>query len=148
VSDIADLYQEVILHHSRSPRNYGALEGPDRAADGHNPLCGDRLHVDVRLDDGAIADLRFEGEGCAISKASASLMTDAVKGRSQDEVHGLLEAFHAAVSGQPSPEGAPELGKLEVLAGVRAFPARVKCAMLAWRTLEAALAETGQATTE
>lgn len=148
MSDVRELYQEVILHHNRAPRNFGELEDADRSAEGHNPLCGDRLHLDLRLEDGRVADVRFRGEGCAISKASSSLMTEAVKGLSEEEARKLLAAFHAAVTGVDPPADAPELRKLAALAGVREFPARVKCAMLAWRTLEAALKGEDEVTTE
>jgi len=139
VSALGDLYQEVILHHSRSPRNFGRLEAANRAADGHNPLCGDRVHLTLDLEDGVIRDVRFEGEGCAISTASASVMTDALKGKTEEEARALFEAFHALVTGEAPPEEAEGLGKLAVFSGVSEFPMRVKCAMLAWRTLEAAL---------
>jgi len=149
VSALGDLYQEVILHHSRSPRNFGCLEAANRAADGHNPLCGDRVHLTLDLEDGVIRDVRFEGEGCAICTASASVMTDALKGKTEEEARALFDAFHALVTGEAPPEEAGDLGKLEVFSGVSEFPMRVKCAMLAWRTLEAALKnESGTITTE
>ncbi len=149
MSALGDLYQEVILHHSRSPRNFGCLEAANRAADGHNPLCGDRVHLTLDLEDGVIRDVRFEGEGCAICTASASVMTDALKGKTEEEARALFDAFHALVTGEAPPEEAGDLGKLEVFSGVSEFPMRVKCAMLAWRTLEAALKnESGTITTE
>lgn len=148
MSDVRELYQEVILQHGRAPRNFGELAGGNRSAEGHNPLCGDHLHLDLLVEDGRVVDVRFRGEGCAISMASSSLMTEAVKGRTTEEVERLLDAFHAAVTGTPPAAGAPSLGKLAALAGVREFPVRVKCAMLAWRTLEAALAGEREVTTE
>jgi nitrogen fixation NifU-like protein len=137
MSDLRDLYQEVILDHNKRPRNFHAL--PDaRHANGHNPLCGDRVTVYVRMDNGRIADAAFTGSGCAISKASASLMTDAVRGLSPDEARGLFSTFHDAVTGRRDvPDEA--LGKIAVLTGVRDYPSRVKCATLAWHALEDAL---------
>jgi nitrogen fixation protein NifU and related proteins len=148
MSEIDELYQEVILHHSKAPRNFGVLAGPNRVADGYNPLCGDKLHLTLDIQDGLVADVRFQGDGCAISTASASVMTDLVKGRSVEDATRMFEAFHALITGEPAPEGAPELGKLAIFSGVQRFPARVKCAMLAWRTLEAAFKQGGTVTTE
>lgn len=141
MSDLTELYQAVILDHNRKPRNHGRPEAFDRTADGRNTLCGDALTVWVALDGDTLADVRFVGEGCAISKASASLMTQAVRGKSRDEALALFERFHALVTGR---EAAPaslrgELGSLAALAGVSRFPIRVKCASLAWHTLKAAL---------
>jgi nitrogen fixation NifU-like protein len=140
MSDLTDLYQEVILDHNRRPRNFGTLADATRVANGHNPLCGDRLKLYVKLDGDRIANIAFEGSGCAISKASASLMTDAVKGGSIADAEALFERFHQVVT-TPIDEPVDEesVGKLAVLAGVREFPARVKCASLAWHTLKAAL---------
>jgi nitrogen fixation NifU-like protein len=140
MSDLTDLYQEVILDHNRRPRNFGALADPTRVANGHNPLCGDKLRLYLKLDGGRIADVSFEGSGCAISKSSASLMTDAIKGQSIADALALFERFHAVVT-TPVDEPIDEasVGKLAVLAGVREFPARVKCASLPWHTLKAAL---------
>ena len=135
---LRDLYQEVIFDHYRSPRNRGPLPGASHDAEGHNPLCGDNVKVHVRVEDGIVRDVSFEGEGCAISTASASLMTEALKGRRLDEIPPLVEQFHAMVTGSGA-AAHPSLGKLDVLAGVREFPARVKCATLAWHTLRAAL---------
>lgn len=144
MSELRDLYQEVILDHNKRPRNFGRLEDATHQANGHNPLCGDRLSLTLRLEDGRIAAIRFEGSGCAISKASASLMTDAVKGRSIEEADLLFADVHAMVTGDAAHEIDPErLGKLAVLGGVAEFPARVKCASLAWHTLEAALHHAG-----
>jgi nitrogen fixation NifU-like protein len=140
MSDLSDLYQEVILDHNRRPRNFGALADATRIANGHNPLCGDRLKLYLRLDGDRIADIAFEGSGCAISKASASLMTDAVKGRSIPAALELFDRFRQVVTtpvDQPIDEAS--VGKLAVLAGVREYPVRVKCASLAWHTLKAAL---------
>jgi len=136
--DLKDLYREVILDHNRSPRNFGHIDPADAEAHGHNPLCGDKLHVTLRLDGTQLADVRFEGQGCAISVASASLMTEAVKGRSRAEFSRLYADVHALLTGHADPD-APDLGKLVALAGVAEFPARVKCASLCWHTLNAAL---------
>jgi nitrogen fixation NifU-like protein len=145
---LSDLYQEVILDHNRAPRNYGALASPTHSAVGHNPLCGDRLRVMLRLEADRIADVAFEGAGCAISKASASLMTDAIKGRSVAAADALFDRVHAMLTGpggasETDPDDVDGLGKLEALAGVRQFPVRIKCATLAWHTLKAALAGEG-----
>jgi len=143
MSELTDLYQEVILDHNRRPRNFKALADANRTAKGHNPLCGDKLTLYVRVEGDRIADISFEGSGCAISKASASLMTDAVKGQSVADADALFDRFHAMVKtpiDQPVDEDA--LGKLAVFSGVREFPMRVKCASLAWHTLHAALKDT------
>ena len=140
MSDLRDLYQEVIIDHSRRPRNAGRLVQANHRAEGFNPLCGDRLTLYLRVAGGVIEAVSFEGAGCAISTASASLMTEALKGKSPEQAEALIAGFHALVTGQGDQDQAPEpLGKLEVLAGVREFPARVKCATLAWHTLRAAL---------
>ena len=141
--ELKDLYREVILDHNRSPRNFGRLDPADAAADGHNPLCGDRLHLSLRLQDDRLANIRFEGHGCAISVASASLMSEAVKGRSRAEIQSLYERVHALLTGEHSAE-ATALGKLAALGGVAQFPARVKCASLCWHTLHAALERAGE----
>jgi nitrogen fixation protein NifU and related proteins len=138
MSDLRDLYQEVIIDHGRRPRNFGALTQASHRAEGFNPLCGDRLTLYLKMAGDVIADARFEGVGCAISTASASLMTEALKGKSTAEADALFEGFHALVTGVAAPAAA-SLGKLEVLGGVREFPARVKCATLPWHTLHAAL---------
>lgn len=138
MSDLRDLYQEVIFDHYKKPRNFHALADASHVAHGHNRLCGDQLTVYLQVVGDTIKDVAFEGTGCAISTASASLMTDALKGRKLDEVGHLFEAFHHMVT-HADAEPAEDLGKLEVLAGVREFPARVKCATLAWHTLQAAL---------
>jgi nitrogen fixation NifU-like protein len=136
--DLKELYRDVILDHNRHPRNFGPLEGASHHAEGNNPLCGDRLSLTLRLKDDRIEDIRFEGSGCAISTASASLMTQAVKGKDRASVRQLFERMHALLT---QPDGAPDpaLGKLAALSGVREFPARVKCASLCWHTLNAAL---------
>jgi len=141
MDDLRGLYQEVILDHNRRPRNFGAIDAPTHHADGHNPLCGDKLSLTLTVENGTIANAMFRGSGCAISKASASLMTDAIKGRTVAEAETLFEAFHKMVTtpmGEEPDESA--VGKLAVFSGVREFPARVKCASLAWHTLKAALA--------
>ena len=138
MSDLRDLYQEVILDHNRNPRNFGPLEDADLRADGHNPLCGDKLSIAVNVVEGVVTDIRFEGSGCAISKASASLMTEGIKGRTLDEARKLFDRFHQLVTDRSVPQD-EELGKLAVFAGVRDYPARVKCAILAWHTLRAAV---------
>ncbi len=137
--DLKDLYRDVILDHNKRPRNFGALDPADARADGHNPLCGDRLTVTVQLEDERIGDIRFEGKGCAISTASASLMTEAVKGLDLAAVTRLRDTVQHALT-EHDYEAPPELGKLAALTGVREFPARVKCATLCWHTLDAALA--------
>ena len=138
MSDLRELYQEVILDHNKHPRNFGELDGADRHADGYNPLCGDRLALYVNLDGDVITDISFLGSGCAISKASASLMTDAIKGKTVVEAERLFEQFHSMVTGSDSDVDQDQLGKLAVFAGVRDYPTRVKCASLAWHTLRAA----------
>jgi len=141
MSDLRELYQEVILDHNRRPRNFGAIASPTHHADGHNPLCGDKLSLTLTVENGTVVNAMFQGSGCAISKASASLMTDAIKGKSVAEAETLFEAFHKMVTtpmDQEPDESA--VGKLAVFSGVREFPARVKCASLSWHTLMAALA--------
>lgn len=140
MSDLRDLYQEIILDHSKSPRNFHALEKPDRKAEGYNPLCGDRFTLYLDLEKGSIQDVGFEGSGCAISKASASLMTQSVKGKTLAEVEGLFQNFHKMLTGKPEADFDREkLGKLTVFSGVSEFPVRVKCATLPWHTLHSAL---------
>ena len=137
--DLRDLYQEVILDHNRSPRNFGPLEDADLQAEGYNPICGDRLTIAVKVDEGVVIDVRFQGSGCAISQASASLMTEGIKGKTLAETRALFDRFHRLVTDQTAPADDPALGKLTVFAGVRDYPARVKCAILAWHTLRAAV---------
>ena len=149
--DLTELYQQIIVEHNKSPRNFKKVDPADRTAQGHNPLCGDRIELFVKLDGDRIADIGFQGKGCAISQASASLMTGAVKGHTVAEAEQLFEAFHAMVMSDPKapPPGADKLGKLAAFAGVRQFPSRVKCASLSWHTLHAALAaEAAPVTTE
>jgi nitrogen fixation protein NifU and related proteins len=147
MSDLSDLYQEVILDHNKRPRNFRRIEPASHHAEGYNPLCGDKLSLFMQVDDGVVTDIAFQGSGCAISKASASLMTDSVKGRGVAEVRELFERFHRMVT-TPVDQPVEDLGKLSVLAGVREFPVRVKCASLAWHTLRAALDRAPEATTE
>jgi nitrogen fixation NifU-like protein len=135
--ELDDLYRDVILDHNRRPRNFGPLEPADSSVDGFNPLCGDRITLRLKLAGDEIADIRFEGQGCAISTASASLMTEAVKGRSRAEALALFERVHRLLTDDAAPSD--ELGKLAALSGVRAYPARVKCASLCWHTLVSAL---------
>lgn len=145
--DLRELYQEVVLDHGRHPRRRGRLEGPVRSARGNNPLCGDRFTVYVDERDGRLERLRFDGKGCAISTASASLMAETLEGRSEAEARELAGKFRAMVTGAGDPD--PALGKLVALAGVREFPVRVKCATLPWHTLLAALeGRNGEVTTE
>ena len=147
MADLNDLYQEVILDHNKRPRNFRTIEGASHHADGYNPLCGDKLTLTLRVEDGSITDVAFTGSGCAISKASASIMTDTLKGKSVTEAQALFERFHRMVTTPPD-QSVEDLGKLSVLAGVREFPVRVKCASLAWHTLKAALERKDSASTE
>ncbi len=140
--DLRELYQTVILDHYKKPRNYGRPEGTDREAEGRNPLCGDHIKVYAKLDGDRVTAVGFEGSGCAISTASASLMTEIARGKPRAEVDAVFERFHDLVTGRGDVDPA-SVGKLEVLAGVREYPARVKCATLAWHALEAALAGAG-----
>ena len=140
MAELRDLYQELILEHSKAPRNFRALSAANRRVEGYNPLCGDRFTIYVEMDGETIRNIGFEGAGCAISKASASMMTQSVKGKSRAEAEQLFERFHQLVTGRPMSDGnAPPLGKLEVFSGVSEFPLRVKCATLAWHALHAAL---------
>ncbi|HSU59559.1 MAG TPA: SUF system NifU family Fe-S cluster assembly protein [Bryobacteraceae bacterium] len=142
MSDLHDLYQETILDHSKRPRNKAALAGATHKAEGYNPLCGDRLSLQLKIENGHITGVGFQGAGCAISTASASLMTEAIKGKTPDEVESAFQKFHALLTEERPP--APDLGKLAVFSGVREYPMRVKCATLAWHTLRAALHGEGQ----
>lgn len=139
MSDLRDLYRDVIVDHSRTPHNFGRLIGANRSAEGFNPLCGDRLTLYLKVTDGVIEDVSFEGSGCAISTATASLMTEALKGKTEAQAQALFSSFHALVTGGKAAQASVPLGKLEALSGVWEFPARVKCATLAWHTLQAAL---------
>jgi nitrogen fixation NifU-like protein len=160
MSDLRELYQEVILDHSRRPRNFGELPGANRTMDGRNPLCGDVTTIFLKVENGVVQDAHFVGAGCSISMASASMMTEAVKGRTLSEAEALFRRFHDLITGSPAEAGAREevdakeaveLGKLAVFSGVCEYPARVKCAALAWQTLKAALKgerPAGKVTTE
>jgi nitrogen fixation NifU-like protein len=139
MGSLISLYQDMILDHNRSPQNYGRLENANRRVEGNNPLCGDRLTVWLRMDGERIEDAAFEGSGCAISKASASLMTSAVKGKSRNEAERLFVEFRKLVTGALEPEDAKRLGKLAVFSGVSEYPVRVKCASLSWHAMKAAL---------
>ena len=143
--DLKDLYRDVIVDHNRNPRNFGKLAPADVHADGHNPLCGDRLTVYANLEGDRIKDIKFEGSGCAISVSSASLLTEAVKGRTRGEVQSLFESVHALLTEHDAKVDVTSLGKLAALSGVREFPARVKCASLCWHTLNAALESKAEA---
>ena len=145
MSDLRELYQTVILDHNRKPRNFGPLAEANRSADGYNPLCGDKIRVMVQVEDDLVQDVSFEGSGCAISTASASLMTQAVKGRSVADALKLFDGFHEMVTADAVSEfDSSHLGKLAVFAGVREFPMRVKCASLAWHTLKNAVEDAGE----
>ena len=145
--ELRDLYQQVILDHNRNPRNYGPLPGAQRSVEGYNPLCGDHYTVHVRFDGDRIAEVRFEGAGCAISKASASVMTLALPGRTREEAEQVFDLFQRLITGKlDAAAHLEELGKLAAFSGVSEFPARVKCAGLAWHTLHAALRENSQTT--
>ena len=150
MSDLSELYQEVILDHNKRPRNFCRLEDANRTAEGYNPLCGDQLTMYVHLEDDVIKDIGFQGSGCAISKASASIMTDSVKGKTKSEAEALFEKIHTMLTGGRNTQSdLAELGKLAVLSGVCEFPTRVKCASLPWHTLRAALkGEEGAVSTE
>jgi nitrogen fixation protein NifU and related proteins len=140
MADLRDLYQELILEHSKAPRNYREVKAADRKAEGYNPLCGDRFIVYLQMEGDRIQDIAFQGSGCAISKASASMMTQCLKGKTRNEAERLFERFHEVVTGRARGNGdSAELGKLAVFSGVSEFPTRVKCAILAWHTLQAAL---------
>lgn len=144
--DLKDLYQEVIIDHNRSPRNFGKLEGADKTLEGFNPLCGDHLKLYLNLQNGRIDDIRFDGSGCAISVASASLMTEAMKGKTVSEAEEIFENFHELLTGDDSGVDYDKLGKLAAIAGVREYPTRIKCATLCWHTLHSALIDTGEST--
>jgi len=143
MTELQDLYQELILDHGRRPRNFKALDKANRSAEGYNPLCGDKVKIYIEIDGDTVKDLSFEGSGCAISTASASIMTETLKGKTRTEAEELFQAFHDLVTGRHLRLDAPELGKLEVFSGVSEFPVRVKCATLSWHTLRAALNDQG-----
>jgi nitrogen fixation NifU-like protein len=143
-SELRDLYQEVILDHGKRPRNFGDLPGANRHAEGYNPLCGDRETVYLRIEGDVLKDIRFTGAGCAISTASASMMTESLKGKTRPEAEALFARFHDLITGESKAGGnGPPLGKLEVFSGVREYPVRIKCATLPWHTLKAALRSDG-----
>ena len=149
MSDLDELYQEVILDHNKSPRNFRAIENANRKAQGYNPLCGDQVTVYLKLENGIIKDIGFQGSGCAISKASASMMTAELKGKTETEAHELFNNVHRMLTGESSQNSGEKVGKLAILSGVCKFPARVKCASLAWHTVNSALkGDQGIASTE
>ena len=147
MAELRDLYQEIILEHSKTPRNFRAMETANRHAEGYNPLCGDHYTIFLDVADHSIRDISFQGSGCAISKASASMMSQALKGKTKEQAEELFSQFHRILTGEGSGD-ASELGKLEVFAGVANFPTRIKCATLAWHTLQAALRGEQVASTE
>ena len=146
--ELRELYQQVILDHNKSPRNYRVMEHPTQDAEGFNPLCGDKLHIYLLLEDGVVKDVSFQGSGCAISKASASLMTSMIKGKTKEEAEKIFEKFHDLITGKLGEQiSIDELGKLAVFEGVKEFPVRVKCASLAWHTMKSALNKEGSKVT-
>ena len=147
-SDLSDLYQEILLEHNRRPRNFRTLDDPTHQADGYNPLCGDEISLQLKVGDDKVDDAAFQGHGCAISRASASLLTQAVKGASSDEAMAMFDEFHRMLTEPDAELDYDLLGDLEMLAGVIAYPTRIKCAILAWHTLKAAMAGEAVATTE
>ncbi len=144
MEELRELYQETILDHNKNPRNYGKLEPHTHMKEGYNPLCGDHFFIYLNVKDDRVTDIRFEGSGCAISKSSASVMTTVVKGKTVQEVDSLFQTFHQLVAGESGKNSTGDLGKLAVFSGVREFPARVKCASLAWHTVQAALMKDDQ----
>ena len=148
MSDLQDLYQSIILDHNRRPKNYGSLDGATNRAEGRNPLCGDEVAVELKVQRDAIEDVRFTATGCAVSRAAASIMTQAVKGKSRAEVNRLFTQFHELVTGKlkPTPQEARKMGEMAAFSGVSRFPVRVKCASMPWHTLQAALRDGGAAT--
>ena len=149
MSELSELYQQVILDHNKKPRNFHKLESANRKAEGFNPLCGDQLTVYLQMEEGVVTDVSFVGSGCAISKAAASMMTQAVKGKTREQAQELFREFHGMVTGEFDEEATPnQLGRLKIFAGVRDYPARVKCASLAWHTMQAALEGQETVTTE
>ncbi len=143
MTELGELYQELILYHSKSPRNFRRIEEASRSAEGYNPLCGDKVKVFLKMEGDVVSDVSFQGSGCAISTASASIMTETVKGKTQAEAERLFKTFHDLVTGRP-PKSDQELGKLAVFSGVSEFPTRVKCATLSWHTLRSALSGNGE----
>lgn len=149
MEELRELYQQIILDHNKNPKNFRVIENADRTVEAYNPLCGDHYTIYLMMEGDRVADVSFQGAGCAISKASASVMTELVKGKTREEAEALFEQFHDLVTGKVQPEDLFELGKLAVFGGVRDYPARVKCASLAWHTMHAALTtETDTVSTE
>jgi nitrogen fixation NifU-like protein len=149
MSELSELYQQVILDHNKKPRNFRKLDTANHSAEGYNPLCGDQMTIYITLEDDLVKDVGFEGSGCAISKASASMMTQAIKGKSKEEAETLFKEFHSMVTGELDHETEENsLGNLKIFAGVREFPVRVKCATLPWHTMHAALNKQDQVSTE
>ena len=149
MSELYELYQQVILDHNKKPRNFHKLETANRTAEGYNPLCGDQLHIYLEVEDDQVKDISFEGTGCAIFKASASMMTQAVKGKTKRQTEELFQEFHKLLTGEMDAEAEDsQLGKLRIFTGVREYPVRVKCATLSWHTMRAALEGEEKATTE
>ena len=149
MSELSELYQQVILDHNKKPRNFRRLATANHTAEGYNPLCGDQLTVYLQLENDAVKDISFEGSGCAISKAAASMMTQAVKGKTKQEAERLFTQFHEMVTSDPDEQNTPnQLGNLQIFSGVREFPVRVKCATLAWHTMQAALTNKETVSTE
>ena len=149
MSELSELYQQVILDHNKKPRNFRKLDSANHKAEGYNPLCGDQLIVYLQLENDAVKEISFEGSGCAISKAAASMMTQAVKGKTKQEAEGLFAEFHKMVTGELDAQNTPnQLGNLRIFSGVREFPVRVKCATLAWHTMQAALTNKETVSTE
>jgi len=146
--DLRELYQEIILDHNRHPRNKGRMEDPDQEAEGYNPLCGDQVHIFLKTENGKVEEIRFDGHGCAISTASASLMTEAVKGKTVDEAEAIFRKFQSMVTETGEATDHSSLGDLEILGGVREYPVRIKCATLPWHTLHAALKGEAEVSTE
>jgi nitrogen fixation NifU-like protein len=148
MSDLRELYQQLIIDHSKSPRNCRVIEGADATAEGHNPLCGDQVTLYVKLEKDRVTDISFQGNGCAISTASASLLTEVLRGKTREEAEALFRSFHDLVTGGAAGDGSgPSLGKLQVFAGVSEFPVRVKCATLVWHTMQAALKQMNEPVT-
>lgn len=145
MSELEDLYQEIVLEHYSRPRNFQRLEGANRSAQGYNPFCGDKITIYLKVEDGVIADVGFQGSGCVISRASASLMTESIKGKSQEEAEEIFRSYHNMLTRPPGSDFDHEkLGDLEILAGVSEFPIRIKCAVLSWHTMRAALEQAQQ----
>ena len=148
MSGLNDLYQEILLEHNSKPRNFKAVEDANQTSEGYNPLCGDQITLSLKVVDGVIDDVGFQGSGCAISRASASMMTQSIKGRSVEQAHHIFDAFHHMITEPESEIDLDTLGDLETLSGVNEYPTRIKCAILAWHTMKAALSGDTQVTTE